>query len=64
MKKMFLQIGVKNQQICFIFTDSMIKDEQFLEDINNILNIGKIPNLFNSEERLEICEAVRKEAIE
>lgn len=41
----------------------MIKDEQFLEDINNILNIGKIPNLFNSEERIEICENVRKDAV-
>jgi dynein heavy chain, axonemal len=35
-----------------------------LEDINNILNVGTVPNLFTAEERVEICEAVRKDAVE
>jgi dynein heavy chain len=43
---------VKNKFISFLFSDTQIKDEQFLEDINNILNVGSIPNLFNSEERI------------
>lgn len=42
----------------------MIKDEQFLEDINNILNIGVVPNLFNAEEKIQICEDIRKDAVQ
>jgi dynein heavy chain len=49
MKKLFREIGVKNRQVCFIFSDTQIKDEQFLEDINNILNLGVVPSLFNHE---------------
>lgn len=52
MKKLFIEIGVKKRPNFFLFTDSMIKDEQFLEDVNNILNIGFIPNLFSPEERI------------
>lgn len=51
-KKIFIEIGVKNKLISFVFSDTQIKDEQFLEDINNLLNIGTIPNLFSAEERI------------
>jgi dynein heavy chain, axonemal len=63
-KKIFTEIGLKNKFISFLFSDTQIKDEQFLEDINNILNVGTVPNLFNVEERVEICETVRKDAAE
>ena len=48
-KRIFMEIGVKNKFISFLFSDSQIKDEQFLEDINNILNLGTVPNLFTTE---------------
>ena len=46
----------------FLFSDNQLKDESFLEDINNILNMGEVCH----EERLlvlgcglsEICKAV------
>jgi dynein heavy chain, axonemal len=63
-KKIFTEIGVKDKYISFLFSDTHIKDEQFLEDINNILNVGTVPNLFTAEERVEICEAIRKDAAE
>ncbi|XP_051173104.1 dynein axonemal heavy chain 7-like isoform X2 [Leptopilina boulardi] len=44
----------------FLFTDSQIKEESFLEDINNILNSGEVPNLFNADEKAEICEKMRQ----
>ncbi len=47
-KKIFTEIGVKNKCVSFLFSDTQIKDEQFLEDINNILNVGTVPNLFNA----------------
>ena len=36
-----------------------IKDESFLEDINNLLNAGEVPNLYPSDEKAEICEKMR-----
>ena len=36
-----------------------IKDESFLEDINNLLSSGEVPNLFPNDEKHEICEKMR-----
>ncbi|XP_073489206.1 dynein axonemal heavy chain 7 isoform X1 [Aquarana catesbeiana] len=44
----------------FLFTDSQIKKESFLEDINNLLNAGEVPNLFAPDEKQEICEKMRQ----
>jgi hypothetical protein len=35
----------------FLLSDNVIIDEKFLEDINNLLNIGEIPNLFAPDEK-------------
>ena len=39
---------------------SQIKQESFLEDINNLLNAGEVPNLFPTDEKAEICEKMRQ----
>lgn len=44
----------------FMFTDMQIKQESFLEDVNNMLNSGEVPNLFTNEEKYEICEKMRQ----
>ena len=37
-----------------------IKQESFLEDINNLLNAGEVPNLYPLDEKQEICEKMRQ----
>lgn len=45
-----------DQHVVFLFSDTQIQDESFLENINNLLNTGEVPNLFAPDEKQEICE--------
>ena len=58
LKKFIRRAGVGDPTV-FLFTDSHIKDKSFLEDINTLLNTGEVPNLFEPEEKIEVCELVR-----
>ncbi|XP_055843876.1 dynein axonemal heavy chain 6 [Episyrphus balteatus] len=42
--------GVENTPLVFLIVDTQIVEEEFLEDINNILNSGEVPNLFEGDE--------------
>lgn len=56
-QKMLLKnAGVKGQKTVFLLTDTQIKDEAFLEDVDSILNTGEVPNLFAMDEKQEIME--------
>ncbi|XP_039301684.1 dynein heavy chain 7, axonemal-like [Solenopsis invicta] len=44
----------------FLFSDTQIKEENFLEDISNMLNSGEVPNIFTAEEKIEICEKMKQ----
>lgn len=46
MKELFEHIAVEKQPTTFIFSDNEIMDEGIIEDVNNILSLGEIPNLF------------------
>ena len=41
------EAGFKNRSGVFLFSDNEIINEGFIEDINNILTVGEVPNLFN-----------------
>ncbi|XP_063529439.1 dynein axonemal heavy chain 7-like [Cydia strobilella] len=43
----------------FLFIESQIKEEGFLEDVNNMLNSGEVPNIFGADEKAELCEKIR-----
>ncbi|KAJ8668953.1 hypothetical protein QAD02_000212 [Eretmocerus hayati] len=60
LKKIQLKTTASEMHSSFLFTDMQIKQESFLEDINNMLNTGEVPNLFSNEEKAEICEKMRQ----
>jgi len=44
-KMCLLQSGAQRQPTTFLIVDTQIIDEKQLEDINNILNTGDVPNI-------------------
>ncbi|XP_033607299.1 dynein heavy chain 7, axonemal isoform X2 [Cryptotermes secundus] len=60
MKNILQRASSTEQHVVFLFTDSQIKEESFLEDINNLLNLGEIPNIFSADEKEDICEKMRE----
>ncbi|ELR57060.1 Dynein heavy chain 2, axonemal, partial [Bos mutus] len=53
-KRLYRQAGVELNATSFLFVDTQIADESFLEDINNILSSGEVPNLYKADEFEEI----------
>lgn len=53
------QVGVKNEPTLFILSDAQILNEKFLEDINNLLNIGEIPNLYGVDDKEALMSDVK-----
>uniref|UniRef100_A0A0R3WKD5 Dynein heavy chain 7, axonemal n=1 Tax=Hydatigena taeniaeformis TaxID=6205 RepID=A0A0R3WKD5_HYDTA len=49
LQKLYTWTGVENKPTVFLFSDSQILVEEFVEDLNNILNSGEVPGLFDAE---------------
>ncbi|XP_044910412.1 dynein axonemal heavy chain 6 isoform X7 [Felis catus] len=64
LRKLYKLAGVDNKNMVFLFTDTQIVVEEFLEDINNILNSGEVPNLFEKDELEQVLAATRPRAKE
>ncbi|GCB71663.1 hypothetical protein scyTo_0001655 [Scyliorhinus torazame] len=58
-KKIMTKTGVDGKQTVFMFSDSQIKDESFVEDINMLLNTGDVPNIFPADEKAELLEKMQ-----
>ena len=61
LKKIFKIAGGQGKPIIFLLSDTQIQQESFLEDINNILNAGEVPNIFANDERQELFELIRQD---
>ena len=60
-KAMLFESGIHGRRIAFTMTDNQIVSESFLEDLNNMLNTGEIPNLMLPEDKdLILGEDMRK----
>ncbi|XP_057658316.1 dynein axonemal heavy chain 6 isoform X1 [Diorhabda carinulata] len=64
LRKMCFHAGVEFQDSVFLFTDTQIVQEEFLEDINNLLNSGEVPNLYEADEYEKVIIGVRPAAKE
>eukprot|EP00656_Telonema_subtile_P031899 TRINITY_DN3494_c0_g2_i1.p1 TRINITY_DN3494_c0_g2~~TRINITY_DN3494_c0_g2_i1.p1 ORF type:complete len:4527 (-),score=1335.50 TRINITY_DN3494_c0_g2_i1:103-13683(-) len=58
-KAMFEIATVQNKKVCFIFSDTQIVDEAFMEIINCLLSSGDVPNLFPKDEIAGLCDSIR-----
>uniref|UniRef100_A0A9J7YNX9 Dynein axonemal heavy chain 2 n=1 Tax=Cyprinus carpio carpio TaxID=630221 RepID=A0A9J7YNX9_CYPCA len=63
-KKLYRLTGVENKPTVFLFNDTQIVDESFLEDINNILSSGEVPNLYKADELDEVYSARKDNILE
>jgi dynein heavy chain len=61
-KRMLRKCGLEDETVQFLFSDTQIVNESFLEDINNLLNSGEIPNLFPIDEKVNICDELQDRA--
>ncbi|XP_039708452.1 dynein axonemal heavy chain 6 [Pteropus medius] len=64
LRKLYKLAGIDDKNMVFLFTDTQIVVEEFLEDINNILNSGEVPNLFEKDELEQVLAATRPRAKE
>ncbi|KAJ3092439.1 Dynein heavy chain 3, axonemal [Quaeritorhiza haematococci] len=59
LKRFLTKAGGEGKQCVFLFSDTQLKQESFLEDINNILNTGEVPNIFAADEKAAVIEQIR-----
>eukprot|EP00439_Symbiodinium_sp_Y106_P051779 s893_g6.t3 len=59
-KKCLMKCGVEDKVQVFLFCDTQIVKEDFVEAINNVLNSGDVPNLYANEDMESISGACRQ----
>ncbi|TPP66222.1 Dynein heavy chain 3 axonemal [Fasciola gigantica] len=62
LKKLLLKTGVDGRPTVFLFSDSQLKHESFMEDISMLLNSGDVPNLFPADEKADIVDKMQAHA--
>ncbi len=62
LKGLYRQAGCAGKPTVFLFDETQIKYETFLEDVNNILTSGEVPNLFAKDELGGVIDEVRPAA--
>jgi dynein heavy chain len=62
MKLIMGMAGEKDLPTVFLFDDTQIVYESFLEDVNGILNTGEVANLFTGDELMAIFANIEKSA--
>ena len=55
-KTVLKMAGQEGKGTVFLFSDTQIVLETFVEDINNLLNNGEVPNLWQPDEKVRVVE--------
>ena len=58
LKILYMKAGVENKPTSFLFNDTQVVDEQFLEIVNNMLSTGEVANLYKNEELDEVRKII------
>lgn len=61
LKDCLKEAGLKEKPLCFLICDTQIFSEQILEDLNNCLNSGDVPEIYKSDDLDEIKAACKSE---
>ncbi|XP_064889438.1 dynein axonemal heavy chain 10 isoform X2 [Columba livia] len=62
LKNLYRKLGIENKSMVFLFTDSHVAEESFLELVNNMLTAGMVPALFADDEKDAILSQIGEEA--
>ena len=63
LRNLYKTIGVENKKTVFNLADRDIIDELFIEDINNILNVGELTSLFTAADYEDIEFDLEKQLV-
>ena len=55
-KRIMKMSGLEDRPTTLMLMDTQLVDELFVEDINNLLNTGEVPNLFPDDEMVVLME--------
>lgn len=61
LRETLLKAGADRTPVTFLMVDTQIIDEKMLEDINNVLNSGDVPNLYEPQDMDRIGDRARKD---
>lgn len=53
--------GKDKLKTVFVFSDNDVVHESFLEDVNNMLSSGIVPNIYTGEELGKIRDDIKRE---
>lgn len=59
LKTLYSIVGVENKPTSFLFNDTQVVEEQFLEIVNNMLSTGEVANLYKSDEMENVSRLIR-----
>lgn len=63
LKRILRRAGGEAKNTVFLFSDTQIKNEAFVEDINNLLNSGEVPNMFPTDEKMQARTCTAMQAV-